>query len=291
MPNRIVAASSVALMGAGSLLAATPAAAYTSADCGTVPDGAFVSLINDNICSVTFNADSDTEWEVPAGIDRLAAVLVGSGGGGTSIAGCGYGGGGGEVIYIDDVDPADLTDLSVGESSLTNPDGHGYPTSFGPYEAAGGFVGDDNSNAGWSGNGNISAYEGSNNHGGGAKGDATSTGPGEGYMLHDPELTLDDPLFPDTGSTTQWGRGGSGTETPGVNGYGTGGNSDGAAGTQGAAIFRWSLDDMNTDADDSEPLASTGIDANGIGLTAGVLGLGGVGLAAIAAARRALRAN
>ena len=98
MTNKILAAGSVALVGAGSLLGATAAQAYTEADCGTEPTGAFLSLINDDICSLTFNSTSDTDWTIPAGIDRLAAVLVGGGGGSVSFVGGGYAGGGGEVI-------------------------------------------------------------------------------------------------------------------------------------------------------------------------------------------------
>lgn len=292
MTQKILAAGSIALMGAGALLGATPANAATVADCGSVPDGAFVGLINDEICVVTFNLSSSTDWTVPDGIDRLAAVLVGGGGGSVSFVGVGYAGGGGEVIYVSDVDPADVVDIVVGEDGNITNNGDGQDSSFGPYVARGGEHGEWDSTLGDSGNGNAGAAVNgdidSGLYGGGAKTPATPTSAGEGYLLSDPELTEGDELFPAVDGAHAWGAGGGLGTIPNVTGYGEGASATAAnssTGTQGAVMFRWNVTDVQTDSD----LAATGVDANTIGITAGVLGAAGVGLAVLAAARRARR--
>ena len=295
MNNKFLAAGSVALMGAGSLLGATPANAFTEADCGTVPADAFLELLGEDICSVTFDINSETAWEVPAGIDRLAAVLIGGGGCSMQMSNTGYGGGGGEVIYIDDVDPADLADLTIGGPGNALPELDGGDTTLGSYVAEGGIRGEDYDGAGTSGSGNAAAFTAgtsTNLFGGGAKTAATSSAIGAGYVLSDPDLTNDDPFFSDAFDTIEMGKGGSPLALPNSVGYGEGGSADADdalsnAGETGAAIFRWSLTDVNTDSE--TPLAATGVDANAIGMTAGALGLGGVALAVVAAARRARR--
>lgn len=295
MTSKILAAGSATLIGAASLLAAAPAHAITVADCGTVPDGAFVNLINGEVCTVLFNYNSETNWTAPNNVERIAAVLVGGGGGSVSFVGAGYGGGGGEVLYIDDVDPDDVVDIAVGEGGTFANGGDGEQTSFGPYTALGGEHGDWSlgGDLGDSGSGNSGAPNGGNIdnglYGGGAKTAATSSASGEGYLLSDPDLTDNDPLFPVQETAIPWGQGGSIVDTmPEQTGYGEGGSASSSTsmeGTQGAIIFRWAA----VASDDSDALADTGVDANGIGITAGVLGLSGVALGVFAAVRRSRR--
>ena len=229
MSNKILAAGSVALMGAGSFMGAAPANAFTVDDCGTVPDGAFVSLLDGDVCSLTFIASSDTDWAVPSGIERLAAVLVGGGGRGVNDTSCGYGGGGGEVVYVSDVDPADVVDISVGIGGNPVDDSDGGNTTFGSYTAAGG-DGGSWPNGGYSGSDNAS--EGVNGdadagvRGGGAKSAATTTTPGEGYAPDDADLTEGDEFFPAQDQMLPWGAGGDGgcggDIIPDFTGYGEG---------------------------------------------------------------------
>lgn len=293
MTTKFLAAGSVALVGAGSFLAATPAQAYTTADCGTIPEGAFAAVLDGDVCSLTFIASSDTNWTVPSNIERLAAVLIGGGGLGSNQYGCGYGGGGGEVIYVSDVELADVVDISIGIGGNPIDSSDGGNTVFGPYAAAGGEAGYW-PNGGYSGSDNASAGVGGDAdygvRGGGAKSAADGTDPGAGYAPNDPDLTENDAFFPEQPQMLPWGAGGDGAcgsvVIPDRTGFGEGGAANGTdtlTGTDGAVIFRWAA------VDTAEGLASTGIDANGIGMTAGVLGISGVALGIVAAARRSRR--
>ena len=296
MSNKILAAGSVALMGAGSFMGAAPAGAIVEADCGEAPTNGFVWVVNDTICSVSLNMNSATDFTMPAGIDRLAALVIGAGGGSVSDGYAGYAGGGGEVLYVADVTVSDLNTIEIGHGGLSSTSytgsTSGGDTTLGSTVARGGEFGRDLASSGDSGNGNTSwssgGWDWNERFGGGAKSDASDGTPGAGYLLNDPELTLGDELFP-AEDAPEFGRGGSGNSIPGEAAFGWGGSAtsgDKQDGVSGGIIFRWI---PNSAAASENSLAATGVDANSIGMTAGALGLGGVALAVVAAARRARR--
>ncbi|MFM6968743.1 MAG: hypothetical protein ACKOWN_07490, partial [Microbacteriaceae bacterium] len=108
-----------------------------------------------------------------------------------------------------------------------------------------------------------------------------------GYVWNDPELVgADNELWPGPLDTSAYSTGGNGFESDGHN-WGDGGDASFAgsawildSGQDGFALFHYRL---------GTSLASTGVDANSIGMTAGALTLGGIALAVVAAARRARR--
>ncbi len=287
MNNKFLATGSVALMGAGSLLGASAAQAYTDADCGE-QSGMFITGLyegTENVCfSVAFGA-GDYTFQAPEGSTAVEVVLSGSGGG-ASTAGYGYAGGGGEVLFIDDLDITAEFSISLGEGGGNAADGGDSTITDGTttHTARGGEA------SGASGNGNASYVlgDGYTKHGAGSGGDATADGPGVGQFLNDPAFVgVDNPLWP-ASDESQYGAGGSGTQLEDDN-WGNGGDAfyDGTSwtlegGRDGNIEVRYQLADTT-------PLASTGVDANAIGMTAGALGLGGVALAVVAAARRARR--
>ena len=115
MTNKILAAGSVALMGAGALIGAAPAhASITDADCGPIPTDAFLEVVDGEICNLTFDSQSATNWAFPTNVDRIAAVIIGGGAGIVLADSTGYAGGGGEVLYVNDVDTADIASMIIG---------------------------------------------------------------------------------------------------------------------------------------------------------------------------------
>lgn len=294
MSNKIIAAGSVALVGAGSFPAAAPAQAYTDADCGD-QTGMDITAIyggTDDMCfSVAFGV-GDYSFQAPANTVAVEVVISGAGGG-ASTEGYGYGGGGGEVLFIDDLDPAAVFDIYIGEGGGAASAGEASTITDGTttYTASGGdgaaYLG------GFSGNGNSYAIlgDGWSQHGGGAGTAADSTNPGEGHFLNDPDFVgADNPLWP-ADDDTEYGGGGNGLELDGGN-WGFGGDAyyDGSSwtlngGEDGIVEIHYLL------GDSSNNLASTGVDANGIGMTAGTLTLSGVALGVVAAIRRSRRAK
>ncbi|MFM6968242.1 MAG: hypothetical protein ACKOWN_04865 [Microbacteriaceae bacterium] len=306
MSNKILAAGSVALMGAGSLLfGATPANAFGSDECGLAPGDGSIRY-TDGYCSLTFDEAGDHTWTVPSNASEVWAFIVGAGGGasGRVNVGEGYAGGGGDVQFYDLSDEAAGTELDI-------------------YVGAGGTSVSDATTAAESGEDSSidvgtdswSAEGGAGNEAGGSwlwgfcgasdfliyAGEGTSYFPGDltapsgdacingvpGYL---PSEELDTPdIFSDYDYTV--GQGG-GVVPVGwtANQAGTGANvyydddtdtlTMDEAGSDGLVIVRW----IPTGA-----LASTGVDANSIGMTAGALSLGGIALAVVAAARRARR--
>ena len=285
MTNKILAAGSVALMGAGALAGATPATAVTAADCGTF-DGATVTLLDGKICDVVFDVPGEYSFKAPAGVTALEGVMIGAGAGGLGYDDgstvVGYGGHAGEIAFYDGVStttdwivyvgmggPAAYSTAynsvvgNLGESSgLTldvpgdYPGAQGYegPDDDGPYNAEGANTGNP---------------------------DITS-----GFLLSDPALVgANNPLWPAVSGELEYGVGGSGG--PGRDPFGnvtagSGGNANGDEGQDGGdgmVVLRYL----------APGLASTGVDAAPMGIAAvGMLVAGGIGLAI---ARRARRSN
>lgn len=285
-------------MGASALLGTTTAAqAYTDADCGDLsgmslgylPEG------SEDVCIAVALGPGDFTFQAPAGTTAVEVILVGAGGGGAVDASNGYGGNGGEILFIDEIDPAATLEFSLGDGGsaggTVGGDGASSTLVIGQddFEARGGDGGE--YAAGQSGGGNASAVDanGYTQHGGGSKEAATSAGPGAGWGIGEPGLVgADNPLWEWVGDESQFAGGGNGGTADGVN-WGDGGDVelidlswDISNGEPGFAEIHYQLGEIT-------PLASTGVDANSIGLTAGALGLGGVVLAVIAATRRARR--
>lgn len=88
-----------ALIAAPFALSAVAANAVPASSCGGVT-GAVEVLTN--VCEIGFQsaADAGTTFSTPSGMTKMAAVLVGAGGG-SEWAGGAYGGGGGGVEYVD----------------------------------------------------------------------------------------------------------------------------------------------------------------------------------------------
>jgi hypothetical protein len=278
MTNKILAAGSVALMGAGSLLGATAAQAATAADCGT-HTGATVSLINGSICQVIYGTAGDYSFDAPAGVTAFEAVLIGGGAGSeketvtedpTSLRKFfGYG------AYMEHYSYEDVT----GALAVTVGEGGTYEellwtnsivdTVIDGLDGEASELGEDSADGLGSGfDDNIMAYA--------------------GFPLSDVNVAgANNPLFPVTDGEPLYAPSGRIYATAGecpTPTYGAGGSVCGTTyqdGASGAVIIRWSLGN----------LASTGVDASAIGVGAGALLAGGVALGAVAAVRRARAKN
>ena len=290
MTHKILAASSVALMGAGSLLGATAAQAYTSADCGTQPIEAVTEIVDGNICQVTFNIPDDYLWYTPEGVDHISAIIIG-GGAAASTLGYGYGGGAGEVYFSDNVYPVDegfvALQVGAGGTAVGGGDQDGEDSIL--EDSANFIVASGGLANGTSGSGYTAGTysDGWTTFGGGAKNGGTSTEPGEGFLTSETGFDPASDLFPANVDNLILGRGGSGLELPDQGGYGWGGSADGGGdiedGYDGAVIFRWFVPESASNT----PLASTGVDAAPMGFAAAaMLVAGGVGLAIARRARR-----
>ncbi|MEO7722481.1 MAG: hypothetical protein ABIS08_11275 [Pseudolysinimonas sp.] len=240
----MVGAGAVGLAAGG---AAAPAQAFTGS-CGTSVPAA--TLIADGVCEVRIAATGPFGFTPPSGITKLAAVLVGGGGGaGLDVsASSSYAGNGGHVVYIDSLPlggPLAGTVGAGGAASQNTSVANGAPSDGGPTlvgatPAAGGFAAN-NGQANcvtanwdyWFGNG---ANTG---------GDSASCLPGVGFTLS--QLSgVDTTLFPGSlDGTDVYGNGGpAGATDPGlVNPVrGSGGSvSDtlAAPGSDGLVIFRF----------------------------------------------------
>ena len=280
MTHKFLAAGSVALMGAGSLLGASAAHAATEADCGE--HNALVTLMDGNICDVRIFSNGDYEFTAPAGVTAVEAIIVGAGDSATSYFNVsnsyfeGYAGDAGEVVFIDDVDPDVTHEITIGigaSHGRSEFDSEWIDTA--TYSAPTDTVLD----------GVHVAAAGDGEGGDGAKGAPFTY---SGFLSSDPDLVgADNPLWPVVDDETPLGEGGRYYELEsdmyGVTlGTGASWSDDSALGLQedggdGAAIFRFY----------APGLASTGVDAAPMGIAAaGMLVAGGIGLAIARRARR-----
>ncbi len=264
--------------------AAVGGSAFAAPTCGDA------TLIAPGICEIVMY--SSGTFTPPAGVTKLAAVLVRGGGGGDQIA-TGYAGGGGEVTYVDSValtGPLVVTVGAGGTLGAFSPAAtDGGDTTLNSHTANGGQAGYFQ-NGGASGNGNAGWNSFSNSPGGGAKSAATETTPGSGYVFSDIP-SVDAALFPVAADLPwEFGRGGgSDTGTPNAGSGSGGGYSESLEltfdGASGSVTLRFAPAEEPT-APDGDELAATG--ANETALLAAALGLGFIvaGAAIVARPRR-----
>lgn len=289
MSEKFLAAGSVTLLAAGSLLGASSAQAYTDADCGTDLGLDLVALI-EGICYVTDMRTGEFVFTAPAGVETLEAILIGGGGGAASDEGTiGYAGGAGEVIFIDELDPAEPIDLYVGRGGAVGQAGEDSILQQGTdiFTADGGEVIT-------SGSGEFGAVSDSDGglsmNGGGSSGPATATAGGPGYLTSDATLVgANNPLWPEIDGAVEFARGGSVESMREYQQVGDGGYSllvngsrENTPGDDGGVIFAYQVPTVGS----TSSLPPTGIDASNIGMGAGALVAGGVALGVVAAVRR-----
>ena len=239
----IAGAGAVALAAGG---AAAPAQAFTGACATTVPAAV---LIADGVCEVRFSAPGAFSFTPPSGITKLAAVLVGAGGGAgiqTSNSES-YSGAGGTVVYIDSLPLGGPVTGTVGAGGAasqafeTTSPAAGAATVIGATSAAGGAAGSTVIQScvvgGWGfwfGSGAQTL----------AQGNPTCL-PGTGFKLS--QLTgVDTTLFPASADGTDvYGNGGPANPTdPGVvsavaGSGGSVGETLAAPGSNGLVVFRF----------------------------------------------------
>lgn len=282
-PSRQRHAWGSSLLLAGMVVPATTVgASFASSACPTSTPAA--TEVAPGVCEVVMTESG--VFSAPAGIDKLAAVLVGGGGGATIIA-TGYAGGGGEVTYVDSVDvesPVAVTIGSGGTGTLQGSNAtNGGDTDVNSDRARGGIAGA-YTQGGASGNGNLGHQSFGDSPGGGASGAATEFEGGPGYLLS--EIPGVDPvLFPASANPlTAFGQGGASAIESGPVGSGAGGGYNNGVpfdGASGSVIFRFGAV-APTELEDEE-LAETG--ANTSAVAAGLLGLGLVATGAALLAR------
>jgi hypothetical protein len=280
MSEKLLAAGSVTLMAAGSLLGATSAQAATAADCGTHP-GATVTLINGTICEVLYDTVGEHSFDAPASVTAFEAVVIGGGTGATKqtvtsvpsilVKLFGYSGGMGHYEYEDVTGALDVVVGAGGENEWSYTESGGETLYYdqgtdGEDSSLGEDIG---SGASWREYENGCTWDG----------DALS----EEWLVG-----TDNPLFPVIPGAKLMAASGDVYETSGELSeltYGSGGSWGGSTyqdGQSGAVIIRYNL---------PAKLASTGVDASAIGIGAGALLAGGVALGAVAAVRRARSKN
>lgn len=254
--SKIATASSIAA------LATMPVVLMSAnASASSCPTGS--TLVAPGVCQIQVT-QSET-LNLPSGITKLSAVLVG-GGGGSVNSGVQYGGGGGAVTYIDRVAttaPLVITIGAGGDSSLT-PNSTGGVTSIAGYTAenalGGAAIG--NATGGSSGNGTASTFLSGSGAGGASTSDS-QPGPG---ILPSSIAGVDTTLFPVIAGEVALGAGGSpSATTAAAANTGDGGNlGDGTSATQsggsGEVLLRFAV---------PVELAHTGANA---GLIAGIAG-------------------
>jgi hypothetical protein len=291
MSEKLLAAGSVTLMAAGSLLGASAAQAATVADCGTHP-GATVSLINGTICEVVYDTVGAHSFNPPAGITAFEAVLIGGGAGAGKITvtevpdslrqEVGYGGWVNHFVYEDFGGAYDVYVGAGGSDELE------HWTNSEPV-----FTGESSGEASYLGE---ESADGAEN---------IEFAPDflddfyddfliewtRGSALSDTGIVGEDnPLFPVIAGESRYSFNGlvfaNVGDCPVAKPVpGSGGNVCGTIyedGMSGAVFIRWAL---------PAKLASTGVDASAIGIGAGALLAGGVALGAVAAVRRARAKN
>ena len=275
MSEKLLAAGSVTLMAAGSLLGATAANAATAADCGTHP-GATVTLINGTICEVIFDTVGEHTFTAPAGVTAFEAILIG--------------GGAGSFQEFYDAGDASNRDDFAGYSGSAS--WYEYEDVSAPLDV---YVGDGGTyeRIDWNDGAPVITTDGESGEDTDL-GENSATGTGipleedfefPGFAVSETWLVGEDnPLFPPIDGEPLYSRFGS-VEANAADclptSYGSGGDVCGTTfndGSSGAVIIRWAL---------PADLAATGVDASAIGIGAGALLAGGVALGAVAAVRRA----
>lgn len=261
-----------------------------------------VTDVTSTIHEISFPYHGSHTFIAPAGVTKVAAIIVGAGGGGSSYYGA-YAGGGGEVLFVDSVDvtsPVTFTVGSGGTSSSVGVGGNGGESLLGSHTARGGHGGDSSSQVGGdSGNGldGSSYYGGIIGAGGGAGGAAYNVQPGSpeydenlvctaGSGLTASAVAGGSSLFPALLGEPEYGVGGDCTEIQPTSlslaaGHGgdvyTGPSPDYETladdGTDGAVIFRWSdaLPDTGLNVQPWMIGAGMGIIVAGALLTSGLL--------------------
>jgi hypothetical protein len=234
--RRGVAAAMGATLVASPLLAlATPAFA---AGCATTEPAATEVL--PGVCEVQYFEYGDFTFDVPAGVTKLTAILVGAGGATDTTSGS-YAGGGGAVVYVENVDISAPVDIYVGIGAQPGV-ARGEDTTVNSAVAAGGYSGNTTApSGGASGNGNLGSFDGyTQGSGGGAGGNAVGATGGVGVtassVANDPEI------WPAVNDEIVYGAGGSDTPSnPGYGDYGWGGDGSGQRdyGFDGTVILRW----------------------------------------------------
>jgi hypothetical protein len=278
MSEKLMAAGSVTLMAAGSLLGASAAQAATVADCGTHP-GATVSLINGTICEVVYDTVGEHSFNPPAGITAFEAVLIGGGAGSAKTLvteqpdylaqSVGYGGWMEHYVYEDFGGAYDVY-VGAGGTYEERIDTNAIPVYTGGESGEDSALGENI--AGGSNEGIDDGY--SDNFGLGTTLSELVDDPNPLFPVipGEPYLSVTGDIFANAG------------DCPTLV-YGSGGNICGTTyqdGASGAVFIRWAL---------PAKLASTGVDASAIGIGAGALLAGGVALGAVAAVRRARSKN
>lgn len=226
--------------------AAAPAQAFTGSCAITVPAAV---LVADGVCEVRFSATGAFSFTPPSGITKLAAVLVGGGGGAglDTTDSASYAGNGGKVVYIDSLPLGGPVTGVVGaggaatQDTGTTPSVDGTGTSIGATSADGG-------SRGLSGQPGCGADSWGFWFGNGAQSNALSDPdciPGVGFKLS--QLAgVDTALFPASADGTDvYGNGGAANPTdPGLVSAlaGNGGSISetlAAPGANGLVIFRF----------------------------------------------------
>ena len=285
MSDKLLAAGSVTLMAAGSLLGATAAQAANVADCGTHP-GASVSLVNGTICQVVYDAVGEHSFTPPAGITAFEAILIGGGAGASKWTitefpdylekSAGYGGWPEHYVYED---VSGEYDLYVGDGGTFEErvDTNAVPVYTGGIDGEDTWLGDpleEYASGAWF-----------------AVPLVDSGMYGFGHALSDVasgDLGEENPLWPAADGGILFATTGTVVDAAGCpsQSYGSGGSVCGTTyedGASGAVIIRWRLS--------ATALSATGVDATAIGIGAGALLAGGVALGAVAAVRRSRSKN
>ncbi len=290
------------LVGAGSVGLAVGTAAPAEAFAGTCPATTPAAvLVADGVCEVRITTVGASTFNPPSGITKLAAVLVGAGGGGWSEDTEAYAGNGGAVVYVDSVPLTGPISVNVGAGGAAATIGD--PTTAGadtiivvgatPFTASGGDA------AAFSGS-NFCITDDNLLHSGDGDGGANAASgspdclPGAGAGLAD--LSGTDPaLFPASADGTDvYGGGGtaSANDPLAVGLAGSGGSASGGgvpspgtnlpsaavAGAGGLVIFRFAVDAPSpTPSPSVSPsLAATGavVSWEVPAISAGMIGIG-----------------
>ena len=244
----------------------------------------------DGVCEYVFDEAGTYTFTAPETVSKVAAILVGGGGGGFVYEGfaLAYAGGGGDVIYVDDI--SGETQIVVGAGGAPGNDGElgsaGTETRIGDGDPA--RPGQPGSNFSSSGNENLAGPFSCcflSGGGAGGNGDGAQGGPGRAASA---VTDVDNDLFPVVVNEIKFGPGGSVvdpngnlleepeiTETSfrptGVSPDlvpGAGGNvvvsldpisASATAGQDGAVVIRWAgTADDDSNGEDDEALPDTG---------------------------------
>lgn len=261
-------AATGALVAGSGLVATTfalvPTAAFAAADCGIGTE------VSDGLCEVVYDVAGSYTFDVPAGVSKIAAILVGAGGGSLydSFSNA-YGGGGGDVIFVDSLPTSGSYAITVGAGGLAvsggqvdpNAAGDGEDTTLDSSVASGGLGAwiDLNSAGYWgggdSGNGNAGSASTSTGAGGGAGESAPDCNTGAnptscpgGAGVTASTVAAGSELFPSLLGESEYGIGGTGlaevapgsvTDYPAGHGGDALSSTSGDDGNDGTVVIRW----------------------------------------------------